>query len=61
VAALNDPDPAGECTVWNSFFGWCSNMSDLPGAVVAPDATCLPAGRRLIAAIGGDASWCDAG
>ena len=25
--ALNDPDPTGVCTMWNSFFGWCSNQS----------------------------------
>jgi hypothetical protein len=59
-AALNNPDPDGVCTVWNSFFGWCGNMSNLPGAVVSADGSCLPEGRRLIAAIGGDASWCDA-
>jgi hypothetical protein len=57
-AALNNPDPDGVCTTWNSFFGWCSNMSDLPGAVVSPDGTCLLEGRRLIDAIGGDAGWC---
>lgn len=56
--ALNKPD-TGVCTVWNSFFGWCSAMApELGGAVVSPVGTCLPEGPTLIAAIGGDSSWC---
>lgn len=56
--ALNNPE-TGVCTVWNSFFGWCSAMApDLGGAVVSPDGTCLPEGLSLIAAVGGDSSWC---
>jgi len=55
--ALNDPTD-GVCTLWNSFFGWCSNMSDLPGAVVDANGRCLPEGLALIAALGGDTGGC---
>jgi hypothetical protein len=55
--ALNNPAD-GVCTVWNSFFGWCSNMSDLPGAVVDATGRCLPEGLALIAALGGDPGGC---
>ncbi|HLZ29614.1 MAG TPA: hypothetical protein VKV73_20035 [Chloroflexota bacterium] len=56
--ALNDPDPQGVCTVWSSFFAWHDDQSDLPGGITNHAGVCLPEGIRLIAAIGGDSSWC---